>query len=237
MANPAPLPSALSERLPDVDLLPDAAPVSVPGAGSTPPPAPEAEPAPTPPWSLPLLAGRLVEITGTQTPRLSLAVRTVVDAQMDAQPAAWIAVGGTSFHPPDAAAAGVDLAALPVIDTPDASAAARAADHLLRSGAFGLVVVDLPAGAGFTLPAQARLAGLARHHRAVLLCLTRDAKKTAWPRAHAGALGSLVSLRAEGEIVRRGDGLFDCRVTASKDKRRGPGWTHEEIRRGPDGLR
>lgn len=232
MADPAPLPSTLPEGIPE-----EAARAPIAPAPGSPPPA-DAPPAPATPsaWSLPQLSGRLVEVTGNLTPRLSLATRTVVQAQGDAQPAAWIAVGGSCFHPPDAAAAGVDLAALPVVDAPDARTAARAADHLLRSGAFGLVVIDLPPGAGFTLAAQARLSGLARHHRAVLLCLTR-AVKGRRPHPHAGALGSLVSLRAEGELRRRSDGVFDCRITASKDKRRGPGWTHEEIRRGPDGLR
>ncbi len=222
MATPAPLPSALE----GLALAPAA-------------PTPKPTPQPTPsPWTMPQLAGRLVEVTGRSTPRLSLAVRTVVEAQQDGQPAAWIAVGGSSFHPPDAAAAGVDLAALPVVDAPDARAAARAADHLLRSGAFGLVVIDLPPGAAFTLPVQARLTGLARHHQAVLLCLTRETpKRRVQPTAHGGALGALVSVRAEGETLRNRDGAFRCRITASKDKRHGPGWTHEEIRRGPDGLR
>ena len=38
---------------------------------------------------------------------------------------------------------GIDLDALPVVRVPDARAAGRAADHLVRSGGFGLVVIDL----------------------------------------------------------------------------------------------
>lgn len=240
MATPAPLPSALEGRAEDLatGVVPASA-VPAPAAPGAPPPSSDAPSVPTPPttWSLPQLAGRLVEITGFPTPRLSLATRTVVEAQQDGQPTAWIAVGGSSFHPPDAAAAGVDLAALPVVDAPDARAAARAADHLLRSGAFGLVVIDLPPGATFTLPVQARLTGLARRHQAVLLCLTRSAPDgRVRPTAHGGALGSLVSLRVEGDTRRHRDGAFRLRIDASKDKRHGPGWTYEEIRRGPDGL-
>ena len=221
MASPAPLPGGGPDTSPLVAPFPAAAP---------PPPSEPVAPAPEarPHWSLSQLSGRLVELTGSHTPRLSLATRLAVEAQQEGQPVAWVAVGGSCFHPPDAAASGLDLDALPVIAAPDPRAGAHAADHLLRSGAFGLVVLDLPPGPGLPLPAQARLAGLARHHRAALLSLTRDARG---PRQ-----GPLVSLRAEGATLRLGEGRFRCRLTASKDKRRGPGWAHEEVRRGPDGL-
>lgn len=233
MASPAPLPDGGPALVPSSAA---AAPALAPPSPPLTPESPDARPEGRE-WTLPALSGRLVELTGAHTPRLSLATRLVVQAQQDAQPAAWIAVGGSCFHPPDAAAAGIDLAALPVVDAPDRRAAARAADHLLRSGAFGLVVIDLPAGADLPLPVQSRLAGLARHHHAALLCLTRGPRPRE-RRAPAvdGALGSLVSLRAEGETIRLGEGRFRCRLRATKDKRRGPGWTHEEIRRGPDGL-
>ena len=59
------------------------------------------------------------------------------------------------FFPPDAAEGGVDLDALLVVRARDLSSMASAADQLARSGAFGLLVVDLmgvpsvePAGAG-----------------------------------------------------------------------------------------
>jgi recombination protein RecA len=194
---------------------------------------PACDPAPVspPPWSLENLAGRLCEITGARAPRLTLAASLVLQAQRAGQPAAWVGPHTSCFYPPDLAAAGVDLHALPVVRAPDALAMARAADHLLRSGAFGLVVLDLPPGSGLPLPAQTRLAGLARRHRAVLLCLGHgDA-------APFTALGSLVSWRAEGEITRTEPGRFRATLAVTKDKRNGPGGRVEVMRRGPDGLR
>ena len=189
------------------------------------------EPATTPVWSLARLAGRMCEITGSHAPRLTLAAALVLEAQRSGQPSAWIGHRSSCFYPPDLEATGIDLRALPVVRAPDALAGARAADHLLRSGAFGLVVFDLPPGAGLPLAAQTRLAGLARRHRAVLLCLSRGEP------SRRDALGSLVSWRAEGEILRTEPGSFRAVLTVTKDKRNGPGAEVEVMRRGPDGLR
>lgn len=110
-----------------------------------------------------------------------------------------------------------------------AAAAARAADRILRSGAFGLVVLDLGRG-DVTVGAQARLLGLAERHDAAVLCLTEKP-------APAPSLSSLVSLRAGTERRRDGEGVFVCTLAALKDKRQPPGWSVEEVRRGPAGLR
>ena len=63
-------------------------------------------------------------------------------AQLRGEPVAWILARPSSFFPPDLHAGGIDLEALAVVRVPDAAAAARAADKLLRSGAFGLVLLD-----------------------------------------------------------------------------------------------
>jgi recombination protein RecA len=194
---------------------------------------PTAEPAPESRWELPALAGRLVEVSGAgPSAALTLAFGAVLDAQRRGEPAAWIAGTESAFFPPDAAEGGVDLACLPVVRVPDAGRALRAADHLVRSGAFGLVVLDWggEGEARVPQPALTRLGGLAARHGTALLFLTR--KKGGEP-----SLGSLVSLRAEAVREGLGGGRFVCRVRALKDKRRGPGWEGEELCRGPDGLR
>ena len=181
-------------------------------------------------WSCAELAGRLCELSpGPQPAILSAAVSLVRDAQRAGEPVAWVAVGNDLFYPPDVAAAGVDLAALPVVRTEDAAAAGRAADLLLRSGAFGLVVVELGRRAHLAVPLQSRLMQLAQKHDAVVLCLTET------PAARP-SLGSLVSLRALASRRRVGDGRYVCEVSAVKDKRRGPGWCWRGVWRGPDGL-
>ncbi len=180
------------------------------------------------PWSLAALAGRLTELAGQGS--LSLACRLVLEAQSCGEPACWIAAGTAVFFPPDMAANGVALDRLPVVRVADAPQAARAADRLLRSGAFGLVVVDLAglAAARVRASAQARLAQLARRHDTALLCL-----------AGAGPIGdsSTVSLRALCRSERLGDFRWRCELRPLKDKRRGAGWRCGESCHGPAGLR
>jgi len=190
-----------------------------------------AAPAPPARWESSALAGRLVELSsdGAAAP-LTLAFGLVLDAQRRGEPTAWISGTQSTFFPPDAAEGGVDLLALVVVRVPELRQALRAAEHLTRSGAFGLLVLDLGGAARVSSAALTRLAGLATHHETLVLFLTR--KKGTHP-----SLGSLISLRGGATREPRGAGRFSCRVDALKDKRRGPGWSHAELCRGPAGLR
>jgi recombination protein RecA len=196
------------------------------------------------------LAGRLAELSGdAASAALTLAMRLVLDAQQAAEPVAWLGSDASSFYPPDAAESGVDLEALLVVRIPlQLSAAAgkprakpavepllpqrlaSAAERLLRSGAFGLVVLDLGKDAVLSQPMQSRLLGLAQRHHAAVLCLTQKAES-------APSLGSLVSLHASAVRVWLGKERFACELRVHKDKRRGPVWSEREVYRGPLGLR
>jgi len=198
-------------------------------------------------WNVAELRGRLVEISGPQAgATLTAAFGLVLEAQQAGEPTAWITLRESSFFPPDAAESGVDLDRFPVVRTPDARTAAWAGDQLVRSGGFGLVVLDLAgrlpgreSGSPPCVPAalQQRLAGLAQAHGTAIVFLTGKAAETA-------SLGSLIALRAEARRLPGFDqpGLdaagFPCRIEVRvlKDKRRGPGRTHEEICRGPAGV-
>ena len=193
------------------------------------PAAPGAVPL-TPRWDLQEIAGRFTELSGLGgSACLTLATSMILDAQRQAETAVWITSNNSSFFPIDVSAAGVDLESLAVIRVPDASAVARAADKLARSGAFGLLVLDLGAHPRVSAALQARLRGLARKHDTAILCITEKASK-------ASSLGSLVSLRGEARIRRLDDDSFACELRVLKDKHRGPGWTHTEVCTGPDGL-
>ena len=191
------------------------------------------------PWGLGALRGRLIELSARgATATLTAAIDLVLEAQHASEPVAWIMLAGGSFYPPDVADSGVDLAALVVIRAPEVTAAGRAAERLLRSGAFGLVVIDLGAhGGGVTRPDhdlsmahQGRLVTLAQAHDAAVVCITEKTAETA-------SLGSLVSLRAEALRAReRSAGDFELTVRALKDKRRGPGWIKKLKTRGPAGF-
>lgn len=181
-------------------------------------------------WGLDALAGRLVELSGGDGPAaLSVCAGLILEAQRRGELAAWIGRRETAFYPPDLAAAGVDLDALPVVLTQDASQALRAADALLRSGGFAVIALDLGAKARLPLPVQTRLLGLATRHATAVMVLGPPGRPEA-PRT------SLASLRATPSHGRVGHDRFVCEVCAVKDKRRPPGWTHSEVRRGPDGL-
>ncbi|MDH3284188.1 MAG: recombinase A [Acidobacteriota bacterium] len=193
-------------------------------------------------WCLAELSGRLAELSGVgASAQLTMAFALVSEAQDRNEPTAWITSRRSTFFPPDAAESGVDLSALPVIFAPDASAAGRVAGRLARSGAFGLIVLDLAGmrptrsaryatmATEIPVPLLSRLAGLAQKHDVAALCLTDKP-------AESPSLGALVSLRCEARREDDGRGGFLCRVRAIKDKRRGPGWSHAEVRRGPAGL-
>lgn len=183
-----------------------------------------------PRWTREALAGRLTEISGVgAVALLTSAIGLVLDAQLESEPVAWITLPNTSFYPPDVADSGVDLDALAVIKVPAAYQAARAADRLTRSGAFGLIVLDLGKGARIPTALQGRLVGLAKRHDTAIVCLTHKTRESA-------SLGSMVSLRAEA-IRDRADEHFRCSVSVLKDKCRGPNWNHDEVVRAPAGLR
>jgi recombination protein RecA len=174
-------------------------------------------------WSFSALVGRLTELTGAA---LTPAFSVVLEAQRLGEPVAFVGNASSGFFPPDAAESGIDLDALVVVraQNGDAAAIARAADQLARSGAFGLLVIDLAAATtAVPAPLLTRLLGLAQKHGAAMLFLTA---------ARTPPLGSLISLRVE---CRRKRGAVELLVV--KDKRRAPGWTARQECRGPAGLR
>ena len=191
---------------------------------ATPGPAPAS-------WTSTALGGCLAELSGAgASPALTLTFSMVRQVQQKGEPVAWITRAESTFFPPDAAEGGVDLAALPVIRLDGLHQRLRAAEQLVRSGAFELLVIDLGGCIDLPLAVQTRLAGQALAHGTLILCLT--AKTDRQP-----SLGSLVSVRAHAQRIRQGDGRFVCRVHVLKDKRRGPGWSDEVWCRGPDGVR
>ena len=181
------------------------------------------------PWTLDEVAGRLVEISSsTAAAALTLAFTLVREAQERGEPVGWVTLADSFFYPPDAARGGADLAALVVVRLTHAASIARAGEKLLRSGSFGVVVLDLGA-ADVPMPLQTRLTGLAHRHHTALICLTEKDRG-------AFSLGSLVSLRAHAEKKRVEDNRFVCALRVLKDKRRGPTWHYEELYTGPAGL-
>ena len=137
---------------------------------------------------------------------LTITFALVREAQERGEPVGWVTSAESFFYPPDAARCGTDLAALVVVRLAERQSISRAGEKLLRSGGFGIVVLDLGV-ADIPMPLQTRLTGLAHRHHTALVCLTEKA-------GAAFSLGSLVSLRAHAEKKRdRGQSLrlrFAC---------------------------
>ena len=181
-------------------------------------------------WGLEALHGRLVELSGVgNTATLTITAGLIYEAQENDEPVAWVTHRDSLFFPPDFDARGIDLAALPIIRVPAVFHSLKATDILLRSGAFGLIVVDIGANIDIRLAIQTRLAGLARHHHSAVVLITEKKKA-------AATAGSLVSVRVESHSHRIEFDRYTCTIEAIKDKRVGPGWSHSEEHCGPLGL-
>jgi hypothetical protein len=197
---------------------------------------------PADPWPPP---GHVLELTGDFTAAAtSAAVVAVADVQRADGIVAWVQMRGGALFPPDLAANGVDLDALAVVRLPamrapgpadrmrrGESAAGhslpQAAELLLRSGAFDLVVLDLrpappPRGAWL-----GRLQALAREHGTRVLLLT-DA---------SAPIGFATGLAQRLEPRRRRDGShFVIEPVLQRDKLHAGGLPQWRSRSGPTGL-
>lgn len=205
-------------------------------------------------FNLNILCGRLVELSASRPSAcLSLGCTLLLQARKHFSPAIWITVTRDTFFPPDLAANGVDLSLLPVVWVPDVRSAGQAADWLLRTGAFGLLIIDLYRSSRLPMPLQARLAQLAHRHSCVVCFLTIKPEESP-------SLGSLISLYARirrsksdagdctdagkgdgvgcgaGDGRGRGAGHFSLSLQVIKDKKRAPVWRHVEQVDGPPGL-
>ena len=146
---------------------------------------------------------------------LTLATSIVLDAQRQEETTAWITSNNSNFFPLDVAAAGIDLEALAVVRVPDAPSVARAADRLARSGAFGLLVLDL--GAHSTASKVTKFGTQARYsdslsHRETRHCLVAGpsgfvAGRGTHPQVERRSL-CLRTKGAEGQASKTGLGAY-----------------------------
>jgi recombination protein RecA len=160
-------------------------------------------------------AGRIVELcAGPDSAQTSVAAMVLKEVQGEGDPVAWVIPRGGGLFPPDLAAAGLDLDALVVVHVPpdDSAAAPKAAELILRTGAFGALVLDLSRGAVPRGTAwQPRLLGLAREHGTRVLVLSPSG-------AARASLGPLVSLRWSVRRIRVESGRFQLESRILKDK-------------------
>lgn len=177
------------------------------------------------------LKGRLTELSSSgDHAAISLAVRLVASCHAGGEPAAWVWGQKSLFYPPDAARWGVDWGALALVQARDSGSAGRAADKLLRSGAFGLVVVDLFDRPALPPALLGRLLHLAERHESGVVFLTTSL-------ASSQSISALISLRILASWTEVRPERLSAEFRVIKDKRRGPGESIKESYYGPLGLR
>ena len=180
-------------------------------------------------FTLQAVRGRLCELRDTSaSAALSALVQLVWQAQCVGEPAAWIHGGTAGLHVGDLHQAGVDPAALVIVRLWKETDALRAAERLLRSGAFGVLVLDLRHTNAFGAPEAGRMAKLAETYRTAVVILSAQPLSV--------AAGSLVSLRLTVHRKRLPDGRFQRTFEILRDKQHGQqSLQHDEVA-GPDGL-
>lgn len=205
--------------------------------------APGFQPAPAPapaPSGLPVdaLMGRLTQIaSGPQGGGSTVAAAVVHTFQRQRQPVAWVQWQGGSLYPPDLHAQGIALEALLVVHVGPAGQThprLRATELLLRSGGFGLVVVDvsqgqLPSGLAW----QHRLQHWARQQHSAVLLLTQAQQRP----GHGPSLGALVSLQLCPHRISVGHGMFEQHCEVGKNKLGTATEPWQWLACGPPGLR
>lgn len=169
--------------------------------------------------------GRVVEVSEAGFfGALSALTGLMAQVQARGEQIGWVETGPNLFYPPDLAFRGLDVEAIAVVLAPDSSAGLLAADWLVRSGAFGLVVVDW-AGSAVDDSDLGRLARLVEDRAAALVFLTK--KNPGDP-----SLATQVSLRGTVELTPEGDTEW----AVTKDKRSGPSHRQRTRFHGPFGL-
>ena len=107
--------------------------------------------------------------------------------------------------------------------------ACRAAEILLRSGAFHLVVADLGKHQSVSVARLAQLGALARKHEACVLFLTEK-------QDFEQSLGPLISMHARTSRKRTAHDDFSYWIHVLRDKHHGRPWSWQARLTGVDGY-
>ena len=131
---------------------------------------------------------------------------------------------GVDLFPPALAAAGVRLERLLIVRTGEPVEAARAADIIVRSGAFTVVVMPaLPSGRGTGSATWTRLASLAHRANALLVALGDEASAELRYFASVRLETAIERVRWNGPSGHLGEMAgFDVRAVVRKHKRAAP---------------
>ena len=164
-----------------------------------------------------LLNKKILELSGLQaSARFTYAVNLLLQAQQIGETVAWIQPESGPLFPPDLHASGVDLQALVVVHVPLSAGVygiPKAAEILLRSGAFGLVILDLIASAppSGSVAWLGRLLTLTRQHQSALIILTHKP-------VTSESVGACASWRIAPYRRQLRDGFYELDLNIIKNK-------------------
>ena len=162
-------------------------------------------------WGLENLVGILAEISEeTPSGAVSFVAEIIGEAQTRNEPVAWVAGMDSVFFPPDFHQRGIDLSAVAVVRVQGETDSLTAAEWLIRSGAMGLVIVDLGGNTEVNDASLGRILKLAERNLCAVVFLTQK-------RALDPSLGSRISLR--GCITRSPVRPLAIDIQTIKDKR------------------
>jgi recombination protein RecA len=143
--------------------------------------------------------GRLAEVSGAwSSGKTALLLRAAARATGRKQLCAYID-GPGELYPPAAAALDVDLDRLLVVRPGTTREATRAAEIVARSGAFPLVILDLPHDARVDESAAGRLRAAAAAHGAAIVALTLRPGALAQAVLKLEVAAEIVTLRKGGQ--------------------------------------
>jgi hypothetical protein len=180
------------------------------------------------PWQFDSLVGILAEVSEeVPSGAVSFAAEIIAEAQRQNEPVAWVTGTESIFFPPDLRGRGIDISAVAVIRVKGETDSLMAAEWLVRSGAIGLVVVDLAAQGSITDDSLGRLLRLSERNSCAVIFLTRK-------RGRDPSLGSRISLR--GCITRSGSGPFVIDIRTTRDKRSNSSSRQSRRYHGPSGM-
>ena len=179
-------------------------------------------------WRFDNLVGILAEVSEERrSGAVSFAADIIAVAQVQNEPVAWVTGTESIFFPPDLCSRGVDLTAVVVIRVHGETDSLMAAEWLVRSGAMGLVIVDLGVHGNITDASLGRLLKLAERNLCAVLFLSNK-------QGQDNSLGSRISLR--GHITRSGTGPFLVDIRTTRDKRSNSGSRQSRWYHGPSGM-
>ena len=147
-------------------------------------------------WRFDNLIGILAEVSEEKpSGAVSFAAEIIVEAQAQNEPVAWVAGTESIFFPPDLQERGVDLSAVAVVRVNGETDSLTAAEWLVRSGAMGLVIVDLGERGNVDDASLGRLLKLAERNLCAVLFLTRKRCTRTLPRLQDFAAGMHLPVR------------------------------------------